>query len=443
MQTGNIKTMAVAAVAIVICLLFSWVYLDDDPVEMRYAEVGDYVVFDCVYSYDYGDVEHTMTAVVVGEDEAGNQTVQWAYDDGEPFCEPQDGNLVSNDMGEIIGTETVDSPYFGEVECNVYLQPDGSLAWNLVGSNALVMDYHEYDEYALTRMVVDTSLFGDVPEFGHSVEKDTVAVGDYYVYSISEYDNNGTLLGSHTEVVVVYTVEGDQVTYGPLGSDERTTGTVDEFIDHLSPPSNEGYIGQYLLENPTYGYRMCDIFEFQRDGYIEQVYVGEDDGVFYETVDYFDQGYVVYQLIYSTLMAGDIEASSPMRNAEIGYEYISSSIDSGDGEWTVVRQTVVVTEVLEDTCVMDIYQDGEFMATYEGDFFVDSGETPEPVSSSEVLTPWGALEIDVIVQTLEDGSTIVNFCPEHMDASIATIVADSLGDVHVSVLMQCSMLEIA
>ena len=51
MQRKNLKLMAVSAVVIVICLLFSWAYMDGGQVEqMRHAEVGDYMVLDCVDS---------------------------------------------------------------------------------------------------------------------------------------------------------------------------------------------------------------------------------------------------------------------------------------------------------------------------------------------------------------------------------------------------------
>lgn len=46
MQSNNVKLMAAAAVVIVLCLLFSWAYADDDaPGVMREAEVGDSTTF--------------------------------------------------------------------------------------------------------------------------------------------------------------------------------------------------------------------------------------------------------------------------------------------------------------------------------------------------------------------------------------------------------------
>ena len=217
MQTGNVKIMAVAAVAIIICLLFSWVYLDDDPVEMRYAEVGDYMVLDCVELHpDGSETSYELTITVVEEDEAGNQTVQYAYTDGY-YYDVCDGNFVSNNMGEIVGTETVDSPYFGEVECNIYLQPDGSLVWNPVGSNAFVMDRNVVDGITITRMVTETSLFGDTLEFGHSVEEDTVEVGDYYAYEVYVYDDKIILTFNYqdgTETITLDDINGSDLEAG-------------------------------------------------------------------------------------------------------------------------------------------------------------------------------------------------------------------------------------
>lgn len=72
MQRKNLKLMVVSAVVIVVCLLFSWAYMDGGQVEqMRHAEVGDYMVLDCVDSSEDGEVEYILTATVVGEVKPG------------------------------------------------------------------------------------------------------------------------------------------------------------------------------------------------------------------------------------------------------------------------------------------------------------------------------------------------------------------------------------
>ena len=47
MKAGNVSIMAVATVAVALCLLFSWVYLDDgdDGTELRAQQVGDVTVW--------------------------------------------------------------------------------------------------------------------------------------------------------------------------------------------------------------------------------------------------------------------------------------------------------------------------------------------------------------------------------------------------------------
>ena len=428
MQTGNVKIMAVAAVVIIICLLFSWVYLDDDPVEMRYAEVGDYMVLDCVELHpDGSETSYELTITVVEEDEAGNQTVQYAYTDGY-YYDVCDGNFVSNNMGEIVGTETVDSPYFGEVECNIYLQPDGSLVWNPVGSNAFVMDRNVVDGITITRMVTETSLFGDTLEFGHSVEEDTVEVGDYYAYEVYVYDDSGEFLDSFATVLMVHSVEGDMVTYGWIDESDRYTVPTSEFLDHTYFDVSEGS-GLYFIDNQTYGERLCTMVTDGTDEYL----VGVDDGVCYSFIQYYDGYSMTFDLVYSPLVAGDQEPTEYREEVQAGDVSRYLLLDRIDGEWAIHIETRVVKEVLGDSCLVDIYYDGVFASTEEIQMNVDR-EDPDPTATMSISTPRGAQDTDIYTVSGTGTGTTVYWVDE-LGVMIADIFVGMNGDMSTTVLM--------
>ena len=73
MQSNNVKLMAAAAVVIILCLLFSWVYTDEGaPAEMREAEVGDATT----HIYIMTDADGNETRI------NGTDTVVSEYADG-------------------------------------------------------------------------------------------------------------------------------------------------------------------------------------------------------------------------------------------------------------------------------------------------------------------------------------------------------------------------
>ena len=429
MQRKNLKLMAVSAVVIVICLLFSWAYMDGGQVEqMRHAEVGDYMVLDCVDSSEDGEVEYILTATVVGEDEAWNQTVQWVYDDGGLYYTKSEGNFFTDVMGEIVGTETVDSPYFGEIECNIYLQSDGSLVWNPIGSNAFVMDSYEENGVTTTRMLVDTSMCGDVPEFGHSVEEDTVEVGDYYAYEVCVYDDNGELTDRFPNVLMVHSVEGDQVICGWIDGEDRYTVSMSEFLDHTSFDVSEGS-GLYLIDNRTYGERLCTMITAGSDEYL----VGVDDGVCYSYTQYFDGYSMTFDLVYSPLVAGDQEPTEYRQDMQVGDAYSLLLLDRMDGRWTVHIETNVVKEVLGDTCIVDVYYDGTFSHTDEIQMNVDR-EDPDPTATMPISTPRGVQEVNIYIISGVSASTTIYWTDE-LGVMIAEIVVGMNGDMSTTVLL--------
>ena len=70
MNSKNVKLMGVAAVIIVICLLFSFLYIDNGSDERREAQVGDYRIFAYIEEDSEGyRTQNLVTETVVGDRE--------------------------------------------------------------------------------------------------------------------------------------------------------------------------------------------------------------------------------------------------------------------------------------------------------------------------------------------------------------------------------------
>ena len=119
MQKSNITIMAVAAVVIVVCLLGSWAYTDDDGAEFRDPVVGDYDTFLVNVVYTDGsslNFSYTSTLTTIWDD--GTRSYYALYDDGSSYTWDSEfsGNWADFSALELIGKETVNSPAFGPVD---------------------------------------------------------------------------------------------------------------------------------------------------------------------------------------------------------------------------------------------------------------------------------------------------------------------------------------
>lgn len=67
MNGKNVKLMGVAAVIIVICLLFSFLYMDNGPDEMRDAQIGDYRIYAQIEEDSEGyRTQKLVTETIIG-----------------------------------------------------------------------------------------------------------------------------------------------------------------------------------------------------------------------------------------------------------------------------------------------------------------------------------------------------------------------------------------
>ena len=149
------------------------------------------------------------------------------------------------------------------------------------GTETFVKDVHAEDGNTVTRILYDSTLFGERPSFGSSEEAETLEVGDYYAYKYWEYDSEGNVVVRDTLVNMVYAVDGDTVTYGWLDSGDTNTATVDEFIDHLHFSSMSDSLGTDVVFNDSYGERLCEVYEITDGDAVVIYYIGVDDGICY------------------------------------------------------------------------------------------------------------------------------------------------------------------
>ena len=304
------------------------------------------------------------------------------------------------------------------------------------------MDVCVYGEYTVKRVLTDTSLFGDVPGFGHSETRDDLRAGDFYAYKTTYYDDEGNVIDRGTAVLMAYSVEGDQVTYGWLDEDVTYTSPVSVFADHLQQYDMSTALGTVLMSIDSYGERLCAVFEVQGD--IDGLnVVGVDDGVCYAYQQYYDGYSVHFELLYSTMVAGDVgDASVPARDDFVpGDEYCNLVMERVDGQWTTYRSTLIVEEVLDGSQICGYYEDGTYVGSDEVLFTDDTGSEDEVVGETRMLTPWGVLDMTVCQQTLEDG-TVFTYCyPQVLDFVLAYMYVYPTGDIYIAVLTENTMFQ--
>ena len=80
MNGNNVKLMGVAAVVIVVCLLFSYLYMDNGSEDRREMQVGDYRIYVDIYEDSDGyRTQNLVTETIVGT-EGGTYLIR--SDDG-------------------------------------------------------------------------------------------------------------------------------------------------------------------------------------------------------------------------------------------------------------------------------------------------------------------------------------------------------------------------
>ena len=110
MNGNNVKLMGVAAVVIVVCLLFSYLYMDNGSEDRREMQVGDYRIY--VDIYEDSDGYRTQNLVMIRSDDGLSSTTFYAdYEYLHP--EFPDEYLVTEEIA-------VEIPFVGERVCTMY-----------------------------------------------------------------------------------------------------------------------------------------------------------------------------------------------------------------------------------------------------------------------------------------------------------------------------------
>lgn len=122
MNGNNVKLMGLAAVVIIVCLLFSYLYMDDGSEDRREMQVGDYRIYVDIYEDSDGyRTQNLVTETIVGT-EGGTYLIR--SDDGlssttfyadYEYLHPEfpDGYLVTEEIA-------VEIPFVGERVCTMY-----------------------------------------------------------------------------------------------------------------------------------------------------------------------------------------------------------------------------------------------------------------------------------------------------------------------------------
>lgn len=188
MNSKNVKLMGVAAVIIVICLLFSFLYMDNGPDERRDAQIGDYRIYAQIEEDSEGyRTQNLVTETIIGIEndkyiiqESGGISSMVFYADREYlYPEFPEENLRSEGI-------TVDIPLLGEKVCDVYAMEDSEgLSISYVDSETgdVLYEVGSYTvlstDNVIQRILVSDSTTMQAPEYGSSTYHIDLIVGDY------------------------------------------------------------------------------------------------------------------------------------------------------------------------------------------------------------------------------------------------------------------------
>ena len=411
---------------------------------MREAEVGDSTTFIYVVTdADGNEKRYNGIETVVTEYADGCQLIESELGDGTTGHYETEGNYSGQPLqGTLIGQETIFSPYYGNVSCDVYY--DESIErtiWCLEGTDTFVKDILVEDGVTYDRTLYDTTQFGDRPSYGSSEERETLEVGDYYAYKYWEYDSEGNIVARDTLVNMVYSVDGDTVTNGWLDTRETETTTVEGFIDHLHFMDATDPVGIDLLTNDSYGERICEVYQITDGDVVEYYYIGVDDGICYRNELFYPDYSQRFDLIYSTLVTGDMGFGVQDLRQEIVEEdeFGRLIITRTDGVWDTYRETYFVDRVYDDHLSMGYYVNGSRVETVEGDLLVDLGTDYEFVGTETVATSWGLLKTEICTQTTEDGIEVTLWVLPGYDMTVAAMSESPEGDLYISIMVECTL----
>ena len=414
MKAGNASIMAAAAVVVALCLLFSWVYLDDGDgnAEFRTEQVGDYVVWE----------NHLVRADGTTEDDISVQTLVAVVGDTRLQCvEYEDGtsDYYWDTVGfegsmEHIGTETVAIDGLGEYECDVLRgEYEGipETIW-ITADGTCLKTVFEQDGVSYTSVMVSTSLTGDVPEYGVCGVDDMVEVGDYSVFTTYLVETGMMLsMAEGSFTFEVTSVEDGVVTYDHVDLD----GVVDEHTTSVSDFAtfdDDSYtlMGQAIVDT-IYGERLCDVYDL--DGGTEiMMFVGSGDGVIYMMSDDDGSDLRCSYLVFSTEVYGDVPYDTTLPGdgsaEEVGdsLTVLVQRTEADGSRWSGVYTMTKVSEIDGVGHCQTTWFGYDPLDPVETDLFVLNDAEKTVVGTEVVNTVYGAIECDIVEYVADDGAAV-------------------------------------
>ena len=124
-----------------------------------------------------------------------------------------------------------------------------------------------------------------------------------------------------------------------------------------------------------------------------------------------------------------------MEQDEVGMLVITKT----DGVWDSYRETLMVREVHDGYQTLGYYLNGEGEGSFEGNLIGDTGDDYEVLGTEMVATPWGLLNTEVQIYTMEDGTRITCWVIQGYDYAVASMTEYTGGDVHISIVVECTL----
>lgn len=408
MNSKNVKLMGVAAVIIVICLLFSFLYIDNGSDERREAQVGDYRIFAYIEEDSEGyRTQNLVTETVLGiengmyiiQEDDGFSSSKFYVDHEYLYPEFPEENLRSERV-------TIDIPFLGERVCDVYLMEDSEgISISHIDSDTgdVLYEVGSYTElstdHVIQKILISDSTTMQAPEFGSSTYHADLTVGDYIAFQAStEYLNN---------FVITYSVEtmndDGTVTFYDDFREEFVTCTVDEFF--AGGQTGEFTVRSTFLVESNYGQRLCEVRAYETDAGYVYTYVGIDDGICYG-IQYAeaDGNTTCYAILaHSNMICGDLEiVGQEDLTAGDRQTIFATYIDPEGGvDFNIVVNQV--QQVVDGEIFYETFEDGISGGTMVGSYVTEP--LGESVGSATLHTVYGELVCDMLMVQTNDVTT--------------------------------------
>ena len=212
-------------------------------------------------------------------------------------------------------------------------------------------------------------------------------------------------------------------------------------IDAKEDPERSSVDFADVVFNDSYGERLCEVYEITDGDAVVIYYIGVDDGICYRCEYFYPDYSQRFDLIHSTFVTGDMGFGVSELRQEIVEEdeYGMLIITRTDGVWDTYRVTYFVDRVYDDHLSMGYYVNGKRAGTVEGDLLIEMDMDYEVVGTEVLATPWGLLETEVQVSTLENGVKATNWMLPGYDLAVVSMYEYPEGDLYISIFVECTL----